>query len=196
MPAMSQVERTFCRSAPWRAFARGTILPWVLGAEPLVGDVLEIGSGSGAMAAAALERFLDVRFTATDTDPAMVHAATTRLAPLGDRADVRLADSTALDFADDRFDAVLSFLMLHHVLEWEQALAEAVRVVRPGGYIIGYDLLDTPLARLIHGLDGSAHRLFRLPELRAAVADLPVKESDIAAGLGGLVARFRLRKDR
>ncbi|MEZ5170661.1 MAG: class I SAM-dependent methyltransferase [Acidimicrobiia bacterium] len=171
------------------------ILPWVLGAEPLVGDVLEIGSGSGAMAAAAVERFPDVRFTATDADPAMVDAATTRLAPLGDRADVRLADSTALDFADDRFDAVLSFLMLHHVLEWEQALAEVVRVVRPGGYFIGYDLLDTPPARLIHRLDGSAHHLFPLSALRAAVAGLPVETLEVAAGLGGLVARFRLRTD-
>jgi SAM-dependent methyltransferase len=41
---------------------------------------------------------------------------------------------------------VLSVLMLHHVVAWEQALAEAVRVLRPGGRIVAADLLaNAPL---------------------------------------------------
>ena len=50
MPVMSALEGAFCRSAPWRALARRTVLPWALGGEHLTGDVLEIGGGSGAMA--------------------------------------------------------------------------------------------------------------------------------------------------
>ncbi|MCZ7531275.1 MAG: class I SAM-dependent methyltransferase [Acidimicrobiia bacterium] len=194
MPTMSRIEQAFCRSAPWRAFAKRSVLPWALADEALSGDVLEIGSGSGAMAAAVLERFPDVRLIATDADPAMVDAATSRLARYGDRVEIRQVDSTSLEFDDDCFDAVLSFLMLHHVMRWERALVEAIRVLRPGGVLVGYDLLETPPARFIHGVDGSAHRLFRLPELRAAVADLPVEVPDLASCFGGIVTQFRLRK--
>jgi ubiquinone/menaquinone biosynthesis C-methylase UbiE len=45
---------------------------------------------------------------------------------------------------------VLSVLMLHHVVAWEQALAEAVRVLRPGGRIVAADLLANAPLRLLH----------------------------------------------
>ena len=51
MPTMSKVESGFCRSVPWRPLAGRVILPWALQGRPLTGDVLEIGGGSGAMAA-------------------------------------------------------------------------------------------------------------------------------------------------
>jgi SAM-dependent methyltransferase len=63
----------------------------------------------------------------TDYDDAMVAAATRLLARRQERVTVRQADATALPFGDDSFDAVLSVLMLHHVVNWEQALAEAAR---------------------------------------------------------------------
>jgi SAM-dependent methyltransferase len=44
--------------------------------------------------------------------------------------------------ADDRFDVVLSFAMLHHVGDWRGAVAEAVRVLRPGGHFVGWCALD------------------------------------------------------
>jgi spermidine synthase len=59
MPEMVPLEQRFCRSAPWRWFARHVILPWALQGEPLRGDVLEIGAGSGAMAAELLRRCLE-----------------------------------------------------------------------------------------------------------------------------------------
>lgn len=44
-------------------------------------------------------------------------------------------DATSLGFADDSFDCVFSFNSFEHFPNPEQALAEAIRVVRPGGYI-------------------------------------------------------------
>ena len=73
-----------------------------------------------------------------------------RLSQFGDRVTARHADATALPFPDDAFDAVLSWVMLHHTLEWEKALAEAIRVLRPGGQLVGYDLLSTAPLRLLH----------------------------------------------
>lgn len=144
MPVMSAVEGAFCRSSPWRSFARRRALPWALDGHSLVGDVLEIGGGSGAMAAGVARSYPDVRITITDVDLAMVDAAQARLAGLPN-VTVTQADVTTLPFEDERFDAVTSYLMLHHVIEWHEALVEIGRVLKPGGRFIGYDLTDTPL---------------------------------------------------
>jgi ubiquinone/menaquinone biosynthesis C-methylase UbiE len=191
---MSRVEVAFCRSIPWRAFTRNTILPWSLqGFEPR-GHVLEIGGGSGAMAAELLSRVEQTTMTVTDFDQRMVDAASARLAPFGARVTVQHADATALPFPDRSFDAVLSWIMLHHTVEWEKALAEAVRVVRPGGHVVGYDLLATRLLRLSHQAEGRRVRMMRLGELRDVVRELPVDQAILTPSLAGLVVRFLLRK--
>ena len=193
MPTMSRVESTVCRSAPWRQFAGRVVLPWALQGVRPEGDVLEIGAGSGAMAVELLTAYPDVTMTVTDFDPAMVDSAAARLAPFTDRVSVRQADATALPFDDGSFDVVFSWIMLHHTVEWEKALAEAVRVARPGGQIVGYDLLSTPPVRLLHQAEGAKFRFMRLSELRTAIRGLPVDETVLTPSLGGLVVRFTTR---
>ncbi|HEX2040889.1 MAG TPA: class I SAM-dependent methyltransferase [Acidimicrobiales bacterium] len=194
MPPMAPSELRVCRSAAWGALAGRVVLPWALHGERIGPEVLEIGSGAGAMAEELLARHRDVRLAATDLDETMVADAEQRLARFGDRATVRRADATGLPFGDESFDTVLSFAMLHHVIEWEKALAEALRVLRPGGSLVGYDLLATRFNRAVHLVDRSPHRLFSFGELRAVVDDLPVDRAVLVPGLGGLVARFSLRK--
>lgn len=193
MPAMSPVEVFLCRNRLWRTMAGKVVLPWSLqGYEPH-GHVLEIGAGSGAMAAELLDRHDRIEMTVTDFDPEMVAFASRRLVRFGDRVRARQADATALPFPDGSFDAVLGWIMLHHTVEWEKALAESVRVLRPGGHIVAYDLLTSgPLRRLHRG--ESTHRMIRLAELRAVVGELPVDQAVITPGLGGLVVRFLLRR--
>jgi len=148
VPVMSTLEQAFCRSRPWQAFTRRVALPWALGAVDLRGDVLELGSGSGATAAALLDCYPDIRITASDVDPAMRAAASHRLTRYGDRAHVREADATRLPFDAGSFDGVISFIMLDHVIDWERAVAEIARVLRPGGILAGYDLVESRLSRL------------------------------------------------
>jgi SAM-dependent methyltransferase len=190
---MSRAESWLCRSAPWRSFAE-RVLPWASQGAAFGGDVLEIGAGSGAMAAAALDRWPSAHLVATDLDPAMVAAARERLAPYGARADARVADATALAFGDASFDGVLSFLMLHHTVRWEAVLAEAARVLRPGGRLVGYDLLDTRTARAIHVLDRSPYRLLTGRELKTALERSGLTEVTLRRGLGGQVVRFAARR--
>ena len=191
---MSRFQSAFCRSAPWRGFARRVVLPWALHGFRPQGDVLEIGAGSGAMAAELLAMYRDIHLTVTDYDDAMVQTASTRLLPFGDRVTTRQADATALPFPDSSFDTVLSWVMLHHTVEWEKAVAEAIRVLRPGGHLVGYDLLSTPPLRLLHRNDGDHLRLIHLSELRDAPRDLPVDQAIVKRGLAGLTARFTFEK--
>jgi ubiquinone/menaquinone biosynthesis C-methylase UbiE len=188
---MSRFQSTFCRSAPWRFAAGRVVLPWSLhGFEPR-GDVLEIGAGSGAMAAELLAAHPAITMTVTDFDPDMVDTASRRL---GSRATVRQADATALPFDDASFDCVLSWVMLHHTVEWETALAEAIRVLRPGGHLVGYDLLSTAPMRLLHRNDHDHIRTMTMSELRASIQDLPVDTAILTPSLAGIVVRFLLHK--
>ncbi len=163
MPIMPVGERVFCRTAAWGLFARRAVLPWALAGHPLSGEVLEIGGGGGAMAAGVLTRFPSVRVTVADLDPLMVRVTQRRLARFGARATATVGDATDLPFDDGRFDVVVSFLMLHHIGRWEAAVAEAVRVLRPGGHFVGYDLVDTAVSRGIHHAD-------RIHDLRSITA--------------------------
>jgi ubiquinone/menaquinone biosynthesis C-methylase UbiE len=193
MPEMSRFEQGFCRSAPWRWFAGNVALPWALQGAELSGEVLEIGSGSGAMAAELVRHFPDVRLTATDYDESMVEAARARLREFGARVDVQRADATQLPFPDASFDGVVSFIMLHHVIDWEKALSEAVRVLRPNGRLLGFDLLAGRTMQLFHRAENSTHRMMQWEELRQEVRDHPLL-GVLNRSPGGFTVRFDLQK--
>ncbi len=183
MPIMPVGERVFCRTAPWGAFARRVVLPWALAGEAVAGEVLEIGGGGGAMAAGLLARHPAARLTVADLDPVMVRATQRRLAGFGPRATATVGDATALPFEDGGFDVVVSFLMLHHIGGWEAAVGEAVRVLRPGGRFIGYDLHDTMVSRAIHHADGIHDlRSITAATFRAALAEAGVPDPALRPG--------------
>lgn len=191
---MSAVERALCRSGPWRVLTRRLVLPWALAGVEMAGDVLELGSGSGSVAADLLRRFPSIRLTATDVDPAMVDTARLRLRSFGDRVVIRQVDATALPFPTGSFDSVVSFIMLHHTLRWEEVVGEAIRVLRPGGRFVGYDLVNSVPARTFHRLDRSDHRLVSADELSARLRESAVEDIRVEPALWHLVVRFHARR--
>lgn len=93
--------------------------------------VLEIGVGMGADFARWLRAGADA--TGVDLTERAVSLTAERVAAEGLAADVRLADAEALPFGDGAFDLVYSWGVLHHTPRTAVALAEACRVLRPGG---------------------------------------------------------------
>jgi SAM-dependent methyltransferase len=95
-------------------------------------DVLEIGVGLGADH--QLFAQAGARLSGIDLTQRAVQHARRRLALFGLTSDLRVADAEALPFADERFDVVYSWGVLHHTPDTLRAIDEAWRVLRIGGY--------------------------------------------------------------
>ncbi len=104
-----------------------------------LGRLLDIGTGTGR-----LLEVLAPRVTAglgVDASRAMLALARARLARPGlTHCAVRLADMYRLPLADAGFDLVVLQMVLHYAEDPAGALAEAARVLRPGGRLVVVDL--------------------------------------------------------
>jgi len=104
------------------------------------GDVIDLGTGTGALAAAILEAQPTARVRLVDIDPAMLETAATRVARFGDRAELVRA---SFDESLPPCDAVVASLALHHVpeLDRKRALFRSVHdALRPGGRFVIADV--------------------------------------------------------
>jgi ubiquinone/menaquinone biosynthesis C-methylase UbiE len=94
--------------------------------------LLEIGCGMGFDSLEFLKR--GVRVTATDLTPTAVGLAKRHFDIVGVRAEnVKTENALELSFDDDTFDAVWSNGVLHATGDTRRAIAEARRVLKPGG---------------------------------------------------------------
>lgn len=96
-------------------------------------DVLEIGVGLGTDHVQFARA--GARLTGVDLTDHAVELVRRRVELEGLESDVRQADAEHLPFEDDSFDVVYSWGVLHHTPDTAGAVAEALRVVRPGGRV-------------------------------------------------------------
>jgi ubiquinone/menaquinone biosynthesis C-methylase UbiE len=126
----------------WAAHLHEDILPVATLGADLGDELLEIGPGPGA--ATEWLRHRVGHLVALELDPEAAKALGSRFA--GTNVEAVTGDATALEYPDGSFDSVGMFTMLHHVPTsalQNAILAEALRVLRPGGTLVGSDSLPS-----------------------------------------------------
>jgi ubiquinone/menaquinone biosynthesis C-methylase UbiE len=98
--------------------------------EGLSGCVLEIGCGTGSMFGYYAD---DVQLDAIEPDEEFLALAVSKAEASNGRIRAAQGDAMALAFPDQHFDAVVLSLVLCSVPSVERVVAEAFRVLRPGG---------------------------------------------------------------
>lgn len=121
------MERHYSPGRTWEALARST-LPLL---EP--GDVLDVASGDGVLGELLAPHAR--RYVCVDSSARVVNAARERLRKYP-HVEVLEGDMQALDFPAAQFDLVLLMHALTYADRPAQAIAEAARVLRPGGRLV------------------------------------------------------------
>ena len=116
------------RVGAWRrAAAAATVVP-------PGGWVLDVAAGVGGLSRALALRWPTARVVGVDFASEMIEAG--RAVTDGRAVRWLEGDALRLPFPDGFFDAVVNGFMLRNVTDIEGALAEQVRVVRPGGRVV------------------------------------------------------------
>jgi SAM-dependent methyltransferase len=186
---MNRLHGVICSSRWWGRTVERELLPWGLSKLELGENVLEIGPGYGATTKVLAER--PCTLTVLELDPGYCERLRRELP---ERVAVVQGDATAMPFEDARFSAVVCFTMLHHLpspAAQDRLLAEAARVLRPGGVFAGTDSIGTSLFfRLLHVGDTLVPIAPGGLPARLRVAGLA--EQDVRTGERSF--RFRARK--
>jgi len=124
-----RMERHYSPGRTWEAALRG-----LLGLARL-GSVLDVASGDCAIAELVAPRARAV--TCLDRSDTVLEAGRRRLGP---RVRFARGDMHALPFRDASFDHVLLLACLGYAREPARAVAEAARVLRPGGNLVAVTL--------------------------------------------------------
>jgi SAM-dependent methyltransferase len=119
------------------------------------GDTLEVGIGRGR----TLPFYPPtIRLTGIELSPVAVGAALRRARDLGIKADLRVGDASSLPFPGEHFDTVIFSYSLCTIPDDRAAIAEAVRVLRPGGRLALVEHVRSH-RRVIRGIERLAEPL-------------------------------------
>jgi ubiquinone/menaquinone biosynthesis C-methylase UbiE len=130
-------------------------------------DVLDVGCGTGEDALALAARTPGAAVIGVDADAEKIAEAHRRALGVPRPVDFRVGDAYRLEFESAAFDAVRADKVFHHLDDPAKALAEMVRVARPGGRVVvsdvDYDTLivDGPPPALTRRI--VAHHADRMP---------------------------------
>jgi ubiquinone/menaquinone biosynthesis C-methylase UbiE len=191
-------------SAVNRVFIDDLLLAVAEAGLPLVSaEILDLGTGTAQIPIELCRRTVDAQVVAIDLADEMLKLARRNVnaAGLQDRIRVQRVDGKRLPYADGAFAAVISNSIVHHIPEPRDVLAEALRVVRPGGLIFVRDLLrpadDATVRQLVdtYAAGANDHQRFLLAaSLRAALSLDEIRE--LVASLGFSPDSVRAGSDR
>jgi ubiquinone/menaquinone biosynthesis C-methylase UbiE len=147
--------------------------------EPSVCEILDVGTGTAQIPVQLCRQDSLPRIAAIDLAPGMLDLARRNVAEAGfaDRIRLEQIDAKQLPYTSNRFAAVMSNSIVHHIPAPAVVLSEIVRVAMPGGLLFVRDLVRPPSAealdRLVEMYAGGASRHQRqlfADSLRAALS--------------------------
>jgi|HubBroStandDraft_5_1064220.scaffolds.fasta_scaffold17803_3 SAM-dependent methyltransferase len=149
---MNRIHHWYCQSALWKRRVESELMPWALGGAILEAPALEIGPGLGTTTNYLRRRVPSL--TVLENDPALAN----KLAAKFRNTNVQVigGDATSMPFESGTFRTVFCFTMLHHVPSaplQDRLLAESVRVLAPGGTLLGTDSRISLRMKLFHCFD-------------------------------------------
>lgn len=142
---------------------------------------IDVGAGAGRHSYEALRRGAVV--TAYDMDETELKGVEEMFGalelegevPPGGSAEVKVGDILDMPYADGAFDVVLASEILEHVPQDDQAIAELVRILAPGGILAITvprwlpERICWALSDEYHANEGGHIRIFKADELQAKV---------------------------
>ncbi len=185
---MNEEHGKLCASPEWAEHLQVDVLSPLLTGVQLGAQMIEVGPGPGA-STQWLRHRVD-RLVAAEADPAAAAALAERFADTN--VQVVPVDAATLPFDDGVFDAAGAFTMLHHVHTREQqqrVLTELVRVLRPGGVLVGSDSLASEDLRRFH--DGDTYNPIPPGELLAWLQELGCQPITITVNAGLTFLAYR-----
>jgi ubiquinone/menaquinone biosynthesis C-methylase UbiE len=149
---MNLFHRWYCNSKGWAAMMQNGMLPAILQGFEFGDNLIEIGPGPGVTTDWLRTRV--PHMTAVEIDHKLATSLKQRLE--GSNVTVVEGDATAMQLPDNTFSSAVCFTMLHHVPSPElqdKLLAEACRVLQPGGLFAGADSTPSLMWNIYHIFD-------------------------------------------
>lgn len=168
-----EMDRHYSPGRTWQSLAVG------LGALLRLGDVLDVGSGDGAVAAYLAPQCRSL--CCVDLSPRMIEAAKKRLAH-HPHVQAEVASVEALPFRAASFDTVVLFHTLTYAEHPQRAVEECARVLRPAGRLVALTLDHHEHAEITRPY-GERHPGFSPRVLRTMLtrAQLRVEQCEVAS---------------
>jgi ubiquinone/menaquinone biosynthesis C-methylase UbiE len=146
---VNKAHLEYCAGPEWGETVVKHVVPGATAGIDLGEHLLEVGPGPG-LTTNVLAKMVP-QLTAVELDEDLAQALRTRFE--GSNVTVHEGDATSMPFTDGTFSAAICLTMLHHLptpADQDRLFAELNRVVRPGGYVMGNDSLDSPEFRQFH----------------------------------------------
>ena len=181
-------------------------LPMEVGEAP---KCLDVGTGTGVLAFALLERFRDASVLATDLEPHMLREAKEisiekgipigslrfAMANVNKPEAITLPDGSREELRGESFDVITASGVLEYA-DLGKALPALISLLKPGGYLVAIPMRDSLVAE-VYGKAYSFRPIKKgvlkkhLGDLGASVTEIPLKLEEFPANITrtGILAR-------
>lgn len=130
----------FLKTETWRVHvlerAMADLVRLIPDRRPGYDVVVDVGCGCGYSLPQLAQRFAPRELVGVDIDPQMLASARAEAQRAGIAAKLVESSSTRMPLADGSVDLLFCHQTFHHIVEQDAALAEFLRVLKPGGLLL------------------------------------------------------------